>query len=1003
MSFFYSKKFANSLLKLAVTVCSLTCVVVAFTYAKYYSTINDDYNNDEGLPGNVGLRSYFHTGTGTSADPFVITRPIHFYNLTRLQNLGIFDPLNNNGGRYYFRVGYDLDNADADNDVTTGLDVYTADTGTTVTDSLDMSGDNYATNLLSIGSESTPFYGSYDGSSIPITGLKIHSSPEDIGVFGYTGSGSLVKNCVFSNLSIYDDGYDTNGLGDLYTTNVDTSALVFADTNGKSLTVNKDNPLGSVVYEVGENNFSTFIDGTFTPTFPTLPDGCTTVTRSSSTLVLKNISTDKTTIVSDADVLKSTDHTFITKENTEVDFRVSLIAQKTLQNTIYSKVLSTFLIKFIHKLNASSVDTITMEIYRDYVSSTESDDCTQYAHGTNIGYLIGHADGSVQDCYVYNGATYNATDNTYANDTTNNGGLYINSGDSTTNTAMNTESSIGLIGEVGVNIDNEFSPTDQYEKTGDTGVVNFTGIYNSIRGGVSDTQIDNIIADGNSVNAYSYTPISGNLYDSYLRRDANYLGTGGAYITNGSNSVDFFGQQIIGDDTENNIDRGLGIFTLSSSSNNNYIGDIDHYASEYSDGFGSYKITNTPTTTDKFTEFYYTTAEYVPTNTTTNEPSVVSYWGNSSSYIGSDGNGNQMYYLENQVDMPSYADSSTWSSRYEKKNNYIIRCPLEASSAIDGNYFYNTNSDLLKEYFTYKLRDKRGHTIAPTNKDFGVSIKTVNDGAESNIETFDSYLTINKPSTFVLNTDSGGNTYAASSISFKISNVNGANVTVLASNFGDCGNYLSIYKKDQVFGETTMDPKMALYSTYIPSNTSDVDGFSYFDYDSSTGTTSSQATITSGSSNRLFAHTFFIKEPGEYFISSPGDSSNNKKAIRVYYVAAQGQKNGNTGENDMIQIDTDTIANLDFLLYDPKDTNYELTVKKAGIYTEVYFTNSSNLTGTFQVYANTDHKLHIRYEDTHLTTATIYNKNYLTASYYFGYSDASEVEIANKQFYFYPN
>src|SRR5574344_990477 len=53
------------------------------------------------LPGDVGLRSYFETGDGSETDPYVISRPMHFYNLSRLQNLGVF------GTKTYFSLGYD--------------------------------------------------------------------------------------------------------------------------------------------------------------------------------------------------------------------------------------------------------------------------------------------------------------------------------------------------------------------------------------------------------------------------------------------------------------------------------------------------------------------------------------------------------------------------------------------------------------------------------------------------------------------------------------------------------------------------------------------------------------------------------------------------------------------------------------------------------------------------------------------------------------------------------
>jgi hypothetical protein len=66
------------------------------TYALFTASQADNGT----YPGTVGLRSYFQKGTGTDTDPYVIARPAHFYNLTRLQNLGVFST------QTYFSLGY---------------------------------------------------------------------------------------------------------------------------------------------------------------------------------------------------------------------------------------------------------------------------------------------------------------------------------------------------------------------------------------------------------------------------------------------------------------------------------------------------------------------------------------------------------------------------------------------------------------------------------------------------------------------------------------------------------------------------------------------------------------------------------------------------------------------------------------------------------------------------------------------------------------------------------
>ena len=46
--------------------------------------------NDEIVNGEIGLRGYFYQGKGTISEPYEIVKPNHYYNFTRLQNLGIF-------------------------------------------------------------------------------------------------------------------------------------------------------------------------------------------------------------------------------------------------------------------------------------------------------------------------------------------------------------------------------------------------------------------------------------------------------------------------------------------------------------------------------------------------------------------------------------------------------------------------------------------------------------------------------------------------------------------------------------------------------------------------------------------------------------------------------------------------------------------------------------------------------------------------------------------------
>ena len=64
-------------LALGVAATAVSFTLAAFTLAFHTS---DEDNN-----GKVGILSYFHCGDGSENNPFVITRPRHFYNLSMMQ------------------------------------------------------------------------------------------------------------------------------------------------------------------------------------------------------------------------------------------------------------------------------------------------------------------------------------------------------------------------------------------------------------------------------------------------------------------------------------------------------------------------------------------------------------------------------------------------------------------------------------------------------------------------------------------------------------------------------------------------------------------------------------------------------------------------------------------------------------------------------------------------------------------------------------------------------
>ena len=179
------------------------------------------------------VEEYFHCGSGTQSDPYVITRPIHYYHLVeffqRLTDLPKTDGYSRFGTDYlYFQVGYDLDGSGvrkvynySDTGVYLGLE-STPSLSTTLNMAY-YSGENA---LLPIGTNEVPFIGSFDGGAtngggITIDNLNIQCSESvlvgnntvtrtasDIGVFGYVAdkdgnnNPTVIQNAYFTNLTL---------------------------------------------------------------------------------------------------------------------------------------------------------------------------------------------------------------------------------------------------------------------------------------------------------------------------------------------------------------------------------------------------------------------------------------------------------------------------------------------------------------------------------------------------------------------------------------------------------------------------------------------------------------------------------------------------------------------------------------------------------------------------------------------------------------------------------
>ena len=174
------------------------------------------------------LSQYFDSGTGTQADPFVITRPKHWENLVWLHNnVSNFyqaitddqvDPQQQNDQGYYFQVGklnetlndgiyyvYDYTDGGLINPNNTVMNSRT----------LNLKG---LGSLIPIGCDTKPFLGVLYGHGITVSGFDVlgfedknynlqHDSGEDgfndVGIFGYIGNDSAVQNIYFNDFTIH--------------------------------------------------------------------------------------------------------------------------------------------------------------------------------------------------------------------------------------------------------------------------------------------------------------------------------------------------------------------------------------------------------------------------------------------------------------------------------------------------------------------------------------------------------------------------------------------------------------------------------------------------------------------------------------------------------------------------------------------------------------------------------------------------------------------------------
>ena len=217
--------------KKLIALLLVLAILGATVFSATYSWLAGSNIIKSTVSGGSILTSYFHTGDGSEENPFVITRPLHFYNMIYLyQRLeGFADE------GYYFQLGYQLLYNESDPEPDENYYFYRyGDDGKIIAGQyssvLNMQyyndGEGMGGALLPVGTSNVPFVGTFDGKGLTVANLHITATEtignetlgtSDVGIFGYVDATATIKDTYFNGVTI-----DLTGLDPTVTTEDDT-------------------------------------------------------------------------------------------------------------------------------------------------------------------------------------------------------------------------------------------------------------------------------------------------------------------------------------------------------------------------------------------------------------------------------------------------------------------------------------------------------------------------------------------------------------------------------------------------------------------------------------------------------------------------------------------------------------------------------------------------------------------------------------------------------------
>ena len=943
---------------------------------------------DRTIEGEIGLRSYFYTGNGVDK-PYEIVTPTHFYNLSRLQNLGVFS------GETNFQIGHDF----GDGIPKCINDTSRPDDKTAYLDLKSISYGPNALTILPIGNEGTPFVGHFEGNGVPIRNLRITGYPDDIGVFGYVDYKGTVNGLVLDGVidngadgvadtaddnvgvEIYSMGYNAHS-GDkdnlLFSKNIDdifdsaiydfndahvdvsqktyklwgeesekrwgwtefSSMKTANGTTGTSLerlngndTYQGIDPSPNHVDSATHNYYNKACFKAVTPAESSSRPFKYAVISSSKILLSEKEAHidinedgvyDEYTFFIDMKAFKDSnegpDSFQDTSSNKEVDTRISIVATTEVDGYKFSRVIQTYVFTFRSNMDTyDGTGRYACNVYLDYsvspASAGENDYVTNYHHGNNIGFLVGHLNGTLTNSYAYNPKM-----------TFNKSGL----------NPILTETDTGLVGEIGKNIVNSIDPDMGLTTNGKIGTMNFTKIYNSIRSdaaytgetvahtfGIATTYGEPTTYNHNQHKYFSYYKFRNtgptskyDLFEPYLRNDGGDLNepivktnknsntnpAGNTYeirsesdLTPEFNKIDFIWNKKI--EGEN---LGLGVFKIITSKHSLPNGYTQlNYSEHKVDRIDECVIANG----EAHDKVYFSTAEYDHT------------YSNSLSW-------NEIPPLRG-LDLPmEYAnDINSFNYPFSRDHNYCFELDLNEMDYAGSNYYMsNTKNKFLVNYLSTKIINDHGQPIT-SGPSFGFMFHRTNETGVERPKSFSSYIKVGKPdfNKKYSPDDSEGEYYPENCIAFSIVNTFGGNVSVIGN-----ANDISIYSVDNTSSSKTSKDKQ-LYSMRCTNFSNTSDQHRYFKYH--VGTSSSDPNYgmvdplyinndMDTDSNALYAHIFKLPK-GDYVIGARND---NQKA-NIYYLAVQGQEKGDLDTTSMADMGY-KIENVDFLNEQPTYANF---------------------------------------------------------------------------------